>query len=516
MTTTLWLAALARAAETETFGEGEPPPFNAQLFSPAMGSHRLVWTEEVGTRLDPAFHSGVLFHYANDPLVWTSDSGRSVGVVTDVMQMDALLEGKLGPLRLGAILPVYLYSRGASSRGSALGDFGLDGKLVLVDRSRAPFGVGVAARVMLPTATTGLSLATEEVETEVQLVADQEIGRVLFAANVGAVDGPALQLEDLAINDFVVGRFGTSVAVGPHSGLSLEVGGRAALTAPLASDATEAEWLASTYLGLGGGAQLRLGGGTGIGSGIGSPDFRAMAGFSFAPGEHAAEAEGHASTSEHSADVQDAVADVNCPLDGPPPGMDVELVFVDAAHQPLATATTRVEGIADECGHGVTAAHEVVLEDAARKGPIGFQQSYDVSGTKVQVDLTLAPGAVPVAKLTGDRIELSEEVRFETASARILTDSYPLLDQISAVLQTHPEIERLRIEGHADERGEESYNLVLSKARAAAVRDYLVRHGVSANRLRSEGYGEMLAEGADPDGLAQSRRVDLFVEEWTD
>jgi hypothetical protein len=48
----------------------------------------------------------------------------------------------------------------------------------------------------------------------------------------------------------------------------------------------------------------------------------------------------------------------------------------------------------------------------------------------------------------------------------------------------------IEVQGHTDERGDDDYNLDLSRRRAAAVVDYLVAHGVDPGRLTSRGYGE--------------------------
>jgi outer membrane protein OmpA-like peptidoglycan-associated protein len=77
----------------------------------------------------------------------------------------------------------------------------------------------------------------------------------------------------------------------------------------------------------------------------------------------------------------------------------------------------------------------------------------------------------------------------------------------------------VRIEGHTDSIGGASYNLKLSKERAASVRQYLIDRGIAADRLTSEGYGESQPiaannkpNGADnPSGRAKNRRVELEV-----
>ncbi len=89
-----------------------------------------------------------------------------------------------------------------------------------------------------------------------------------------------------------------------------------------------------------------------------------------------------------------------------------------------------------------------------------------------------------------DKLEIREVVLFKTGSAEISNKSRRLLDSVATIILKHPELTRLRVEGHTDDVGRDDNNMALSKARAASVRKYLVERGVQASRLESEGYGE--------------------------
>ncbi|MEM9488996.1 MAG: OmpA family protein, partial [Myxococcota bacterium] len=91
--------------------------------------------------------------------------------------------------------------------------------------------------------------------------------------------------------------------------------------------------------------------------------------------------------------------------------------------------------------------------------------------------------------VTEDKIELKQTIFFATRKARIKRRSYPLLNEVAAVLKDNPNI-RVRIEGHTDSRGSDRFNLRLSRSRAKAVRRYLIGRGVEPYRLKSEGFGE--------------------------
>jgi len=77
------------------------------------------------------------------------------------------------------------------------------------------------------------------------------------------------------------------------------------------------------------------------------------------------------------------------------------------------------------------------------------------------------------------------------------------------MLPDHPEIRKLRVEGHTDNRGNAEHNLQLSKARAASVVQYLVKSGIDPARLESEGYGatQPLVPNLTPAARAKNRRV---------
>lgn len=101
-------------------------------------------------------------------------------------------------------------------------------------------------------------------------------------------------------------------------------------------------------------------------------------------------------------------------------------------------------------------------------------------------------------------------VNFKTSMSVLTTNSYVVLDQVAASLVANPEI-RIEIAGYTDNTGPIGVNLRLSQARAAAVRAYLARKGVSPARMLARGYGSRgpIASNRTPAGRAQNRRVEL-------
>jgi outer membrane protein OmpA-like peptidoglycan-associated protein len=107
-----------------------------------------------------------------------------------------------------------------------------------------------------------------------------------------------------------------------------------------------------------------------------------------------------------------------------------------------------------------------------------------------------------------------QDVKFETAKANILPESYPALDAVGQVLSKWPQL-KIEIDGHTDSRGSDSYNLALSHRRADSVRAYLLQHfnHLEAGQLTTKGYGESkpLVPNTSPANMAQNRRVEFTV-----
>jgi len=105
---------------------------------------------------------------------------------------------------------------------------------------------------------------------------------------------------------------------------------------------------------------------------------------------------------------------------------------------------------------------------------------------------------------------LKKDVQFQTAEY-VLSKSYKQhLDDIAAKLLADPAV-KLTLSGHADSRGDKAFNQPLSKNRATAVKNYLVKKGVSEDRITTEWFGEdrPKAPNSTPEGLAINRRVEF-------
>lgn len=122
----------------------------------------------------------------------------------------------------------------------------------------------------------------------------------------------------------------------------------------------------------------------------------------------------------------------------------------------------------------------------------------------------------PWSANAGDsRIYIQGKIVFANDSAVIRPGSEKVLEKLLMFTKEHPEVSRLRIEGHTDSNADDDYNLELSAKRALAVCDWLVDHGVDHLRLMAVGYGESrpIAPNETPVGRSENRRTEFHVAE---
>ena len=118
-----------------------------------------------------------------------------------------------------------------------------------------------------------------------------------------------------------------------------------------------------------------------------------------------------------------------------------------------------------------------------------------------------------IAKVKGGKIEIFQQVYFETNSATIEARSSEVL-QVVGKLVRGLSGKRVRIEGHTDDVGTDAYNLDLSKRRARAVAQWLVQYAeVDAAQLETEGYGKTrpLVRAGSGSDTEPNRRVEFVI-----
>jgi OOP family OmpA-OmpF porin len=123
----------------------------------------------------------------------------------------------------------------------------------------------------------------------------------------------------------------------------------------------------------------------------------------------------------------------------------------------------------------------------------------------------------PHVEVTPTEVVVHGQVKFLFGKSHIdqtvdpVSDS--LLEEVRRAITAHAELTLIEVQGHADIVGDPAYNLILSEARANAVRDWLIKHGIPADRLIAKGYGSKAPQAPNDteEGRQQNRRVQFVI-----
>lgn len=453
--------------------------------------------------------------------------------VTD--QGSLLVAAQLGlwnRLQVGVGLPVVLTQTGAAA---GLGDARVDLRVRLAGPARGGFvRLAAAVGVGVPLGSAA-ALATDGAVTAFpRLLLEMVNGRdFLLALNLGALLGGE--------SSRAVARAALTIPVVKRLVLSGEV----AAQAPFADLAHTATWSVESLFGVRlsttGGFVASAAAGPGLTDAAGSADVRAVLSFGYAPPYAAAPTAPGDRDGDAVPDPDDQCPDTPAgPLPDPArrgcPRSDRDGDgFSDRVDQcpdtpagespdPLRTGCPRsdrdgdgVEDRDDRCPDTPEGPHP----DPARRGCPNPDRDGD--GIDNADDACPdQPGArtgnpathgCPRVFVSADRVVIQQQPRFAVDRAEILPESAPLLSEVAAVLEAHPELVRVEVQGHTDTTGSAEHNLVLSRRRAESIVRWLVTRGVDAARLEARGYGATvpLADNATPAGRALNRRVEFVV-----
>ena len=144
-------------------------------------------------------------------------------------------------------------------------------------------------------------------------------------------------------------------------------------------------------------------------------------------------------------------------------------------------------------------------------GAIGYTMDKQIKQLKEQtagsgVDVT------PVDDGQAILVNLPEGVTFDVGSYSLKPEFRATLDKVADSLKQYPN-SLIDVYGHTDSTGSDAYNQTLSENRARTVASYLSMQGVSAARVRSQGFGETMpvADNATDDGRRKNRRVEIKI-----
>lgn len=171
----------------------------------------------------------------------------------------------------------------------------------------------------------------------------------------------------------------------------------------------------------------------------------------------------------------------------------------DACPNEAGPAATKGCAVHDADGDGVNDD-----KDTCPTTPETYNEYLDTDG---------CPDSKPQrVEVTATQIVIKQRINFATGKATILSDSFPVLDDVGQVLKDYPNF-KVEIGGHTDNVGDDAGNQRLSKARADAVFEYLLAHGVRADRMLTVGYGETrpIDTNMTDAGKLANRRVEFMI-----
>jgi outer membrane protein OmpA-like peptidoglycan-associated protein len=165
--------------------------------------------------------------------------------------------------------------------------------------------------------------------------------------------------------------------------------------------------------------------------------------------------------------------------------------------------------------HGRDVGWSGVVSDAAGIVRIGGVLQGVRGVRSVQVSpIPRTPSAAEILEARLAQFVATHAIRFTSSSVQLLPGTRYALDIIADVLAGDPEF-YVVIEGHTDSWGDPRANLELSQERAAAVRRYLMLHGIAPERLQIQGFGDTapIADNSTAAGRRANRRIVFRVKE---
>jgi OOP family OmpA-OmpF porin len=132
--------------------------------------------------------------------------------------------------------------------------------------------------------------------------------------------------------------------------------------------------------------------------------------------------------------------------------------------------------------------------------------------TPLQLSVLHKP-KVPLVTVAKTKLTIKGTIYFNTDTSELQSRSEPLLTAVADTLLRNPNLRRVEVQGHTDNVGAAEHNLELSRQRAIAVQDWLVRAGVEPERLLAQGYGasKPIAPNLSNAGRAKNRRVAFVI-----
>ncbi len=564
------LAGAAVGAWSSSASAQTAPGFALNRFEPSERGSEWFANDSLDLRGDFRPALGLVLDYAYKPYVLNNPDGSENTVISSD-QLFLHVGGSLvlfSRLRLGVSLPL-LMTQDGSERGAVVngqrivggtsggvGDLRFGADLRLFGAYGDPFTIAVGGRLWLPTGDAAQYLGDGDVRIGPQLTAAGDVDIFVYSATLGVVYR--------ANNTPFAGHpTGTQASFGAAAGVRVldkkmvigpEIWGNTVIAdgdAVFAARTTPLALIGGMHY-TAGDFRFGLGAGPGLSHAAGTPQFRGLASLEYVP----AFVEPVKRTDRDGDGVfddEDACPDVagvrtsdaktnGCPPvvaalppPPPPPDRDGDGIPDDIDACPdvpgIKTDDPKTNGCPSDRDHDTIYDKDDACPDVA--GPRtndpktnGCPPDPDRDKDGILNDVDACPDVpgpksddpkttgCPRVFIANAQIRILEQPKFDFNRAVIKKESDSLLTEVAKIMIDHPEIGRVRVEGHTDSVGSAQVNQVLSGQRAQAVVTWLIAHGVDKNRLIAKGMGKehpLVSNDTDA-GRTLNRRVEFHIE----
>ncbi len=542
-----WMLIAVALTLTAAPAAAAPPAMDAQHFQPHADRTGFYVTQSAQSLglWQPAF--GMWISYAHEPIVYyPGGGGDPERIVSDLLTMDLQAALGFGVADIAIDMPLHLYMAGDADLGDfspftgpAAGDLRVIPKVTFLDPSKRGFGLGLVLPVTFPTGNEDQYAGRSTVTFTPTLALTGHVGIVRIGGNLGYRITRSEQFAQLTAGNAFT--FRAAVGVTPHEVIDInaEVYGEARGE----TRNNPVEWLGGVTLHPATGLGITVAGGTAIGHGFTAPDARVVFGVGYAP-TPARDTDKDGISDKNDAcpeqpedkdqfEDQDGCPDVDNDQDGI---LDVDDACPDDAENvngfedqdgcPEDVPDTDGDGLADDvdqCPKNPEDVDQFEDQDGCPDPDNDGDKILDVNDAcpdepEVLNGVDDEDGCPDEAKAKIDlekkEIVILEKVYFDLGKATIRSESHPVLDAVVTIMQKYPNIKLVEVQGHTDKQGSDASNKKLSQRRADAVRTYLIKKGIEAERLTAVGYGEeRLVDQADTEEAHQkNRRVQFIVE----
>ncbi len=562
-------AAVAAAATLATVALAAPAGAQQQGFSlaqlqPAFAGDRLFGIPSAYTASRSGFYASLLLDYAHNPLVLrTLDTGKDLGaIVSDQMLLHLDASYALGRVVTFNVDVPFGFQRGESPMGggltfgpptsAAVADLRLGARATIVGDVGDAFQLAAEALVWLPTGSQAAFTGDGTVRSMPMLVAGGSSRYLVWSADVGA----DLRPEQVYATNVAVGpamRWGAGVGFLPGDG-SFQVGPELTGGVGLKDTGPRTVDLEALL-----GAKVRFAkrfeagyaASLGLTHGVGTPDFRSVLSIAYAPPPEAPPQGVGDRDKDGIPDAEDACPDQPGPRD-PDPGKNGCPVIADRDGDGIPDAedacpdkpgvrdpVPAINGCPpDRDNDGIPDAEDACPDqigppspDPKKNGcPVAEKVAAPPTGDRdkdgIADDKDACPDDKGVAdpnpekngcpkdvRVTEGQIVLLEQFEFEPSRAALHASSDALLDTVAAVLRAHPEMVKVEVQGHTDNKGPADVNTAVSQKRAEAVVAALVKRGIDPGRLVAKGYGPTrpIFANITTAGRQKNRRVEIHI-----